>query len=135
MVSPSGVSRDALLFSEYFHCSHGRHTTESQLLTDMLMTSILREPPRHLSCWYTLFDNHRRNNYSFRCHRRDQMPNTKDQSLIFGVNDISFHPVHGTFSTCGIRCQSYLQFISDLHILLQVPMAPSTSGTKTLACV
>ncbi|PCH42139.1 WD40 repeat-like protein [Wolfiporia cocos MD-104 SS10] len=41
------------------------------------------------------------NNFSFKCHRRDQSPTTKDQSLVFAVNDISFHPVHGTFSTCG----------------------------------
>ncbi|KAH9902857.1 Poly(A)+ RNA export protein [Cubamyces lactineus] len=41
------------------------------------------------------------NNFSFKCHRRDQMPASKDQSLVYAVNDISFHPVHGTFSTCG----------------------------------
>ncbi|KAI0784157.1 Poly(A)+ RNA export protein [Abortiporus biennis] len=41
------------------------------------------------------------NNFSFKCHRRDQNPNSKDQSLVYAVNDISFHPVHGTFSTCG----------------------------------
>ncbi|TRM64431.1 WD40-repeat-containing domain protein [Schizophyllum amplum] len=41
------------------------------------------------------------NNFSFKCHRRDSQPNTKDQSLVYSVNDISFHPVHGTFSTCG----------------------------------
>ena len=40
-------------------------------------------------------------NYSFRCHRKDQAPGGKDQSLVFSVNDIKFHPVHGTFSTCG----------------------------------
>ncbi|KAI0346068.1 WD40 repeat-like protein [Trametopsis cervina] len=40
-------------------------------------------------------------NFSFKCHRRDQSPTTKDQSLVFAVNDIAFHPVHGTFSTCG----------------------------------
>jgi len=40
-------------------------------------------------------------NYSFKCHRRDQTPNARNQSLVFAVNDISFHPVHGTFSTCG----------------------------------
>ncbi|KAG1805064.1 uncharacterized protein HD556DRAFT_1218688, partial [Suillus plorans] len=28
-------------------------------------------------------------------------PNAKDQSLVYAVKDISFHPVHGTFSTCG----------------------------------
>ncbi|KAF8626414.1 hypothetical protein AX17_006581 [Amanita inopinata Kibby_2008] len=41
------------------------------------------------------------NNFSFKCHRRDSTPNAKDQALVFAVNDISFHPVHGTFSTCG----------------------------------
>jgi len=40
-------------------------------------------------------------NFSFKCHRRDQTPASKDQSLVFAVNDINFHPVHGTFSTCG----------------------------------
>ncbi|KAF8640220.1 hypothetical protein AX16_010117 [Volvariella volvacea WC 439] len=41
------------------------------------------------------------NNFSFKCHRRDSAPNAKDQALVYAVNDISFHPVHGTFSTCG----------------------------------
>ena len=41
------------------------------------------------------------NNFSFKCHRRDQTPSSKDQSLVYAVNDITFHPVHGTFSTCG----------------------------------
>ncbi|KAL9714273.1 RNA export factor gle2 [Leucoagaricus gongylophorus] len=41
------------------------------------------------------------NNFSFKCHRRDSNPNTKDQALVYAVNDISFHPVHGTFSTSG----------------------------------
>ncbi|KAF9468173.1 Poly(A)+ RNA export protein [Collybia nuda] len=41
------------------------------------------------------------NNFSFKCHRRDSAPVAKDQAVIFPVNDISFHPVHGTFSTCG----------------------------------
>jgi mRNA export factor len=41
------------------------------------------------------------NNFSFKCHRKDSTPTTKDQSLVYAVNDISFHPVHGTFSTCG----------------------------------
>ncbi|KAF8740958.1 hypothetical protein AX14_006435 [Amanita brunnescens Koide BX004] len=41
------------------------------------------------------------NNFSFKCHRRDSIPNSKDQALVYAVNDISFHPVHGTFSTCG----------------------------------
>ncbi|KIY72387.1 Poly(A)+ RNA export protein [Cylindrobasidium torrendii FP15055 ss-10] len=41
------------------------------------------------------------NNFSFKCHRKDNIANSKDQGLVFAVNDISFHPVHGTFSTCG----------------------------------
>ncbi|TFL04159.1 WD40 repeat-like protein [Pterulicium gracile] len=41
------------------------------------------------------------NNFSFKCHRRDSSATVKDQSLVFAVNDISFHPIHGTFSTCG----------------------------------
>ncbi|KAI6038799.1 WD40-repeat-containing domain protein [Pisolithus marmoratus] len=41
------------------------------------------------------------NNFSFKCHRKDQTPASKDQSLVYAVNDIAFHPVHGTFSTCG----------------------------------
>ncbi|TFK75097.1 WD40 repeat-like protein [Pluteus cervinus] len=40
-------------------------------------------------------------NFSFKCHRRDSVPNAKDQALVYAVNDISFHPVQGTFSTCG----------------------------------
>ncbi|KAH9831659.1 Poly(A)+ RNA export protein [Rhodofomes roseus] len=41
------------------------------------------------------------NNFSFKCHRKDANPANKDQSLVYAVNDITFHPVHGTFSTCG----------------------------------
>ncbi|KAJ7183201.1 WD40-repeat-containing domain protein [Mycena filopes] len=39
-------------------------------------------------------------NFSFRCHRVTPNNNPKDV-VIYAVNDISFHPVHGTFSTCG----------------------------------
>ena len=41
-------------------------------------------------------------NFSFKCHR--ETPNTgpnKAVSQVFSVNAISFHPVHGTFSTAG----------------------------------
>lgn len=41
------------------------------------------------------------NNFSFRCHRKDTTPNSKDQAMVFAVNDISFHPIQGTFSTAG----------------------------------
>ena len=30
--------------------------------------------------------------FSFQCHRRDLVPNLKDQSLIYAINDISYHP-------------------------------------------
>ncbi|KAF8583582.1 Poly(A)+ RNA export protein [Ramaria rubella] len=40
-------------------------------------------------------------NFSFKCHRRDQSPPNKDHALVFAVNDISFHQQHGTFSTAG----------------------------------
>ena len=29
------------------------------------------------------------------------MANTKNGYVMYAVNDISFHPVHGTFVTCG----------------------------------
>ncbi|GJJ13087.1 hypothetical protein Clacol_007337 [Clathrus columnatus] len=40
-------------------------------------------------------------NFSFKCHRRDQSSQNKNQTLVFAVNDISFHQQHGTFSTAG----------------------------------
>ncbi|EJD07000.1 poly RNA export protein [Fomitiporia mediterranea MF3/22] len=39
-------------------------------------------------------------NYTFRCHRKEQGLN-KNQTDVYSVNDINFHPVHGTFSTSG----------------------------------
>ncbi|QRW03634.1 poly(A)+ RNA export protein [Ceratobasidium sp. AG-Ba] len=39
-------------------------------------------------------------NFSFKCHRKDQ-GTTKDNTQVYAVNDMSFHPVHGTFSTAG----------------------------------
>lgn len=39
-------------------------------------------------------------NFSFRCHRQDG-PSGKNESLIFPVNDLAYHPVHGTFATSG----------------------------------
>ncbi|TDL20804.1 WD40 repeat-like protein [Rickenella mellea] len=40
-------------------------------------------------------------NYSFKCHRKDQAPNIKDQVLVYAINDISVHPVHATYATAG----------------------------------
>ncbi|KAI8093316.1 WD40-repeat-containing domain protein [Halteromyces radiatus] len=39
-------------------------------------------------------DNEQARNFSFKCHR-------DDSKNIYSVNDISFHPTYGTFSTCG----------------------------------
>ncbi|KAF9157407.1 hypothetical protein DFQ26_008768 [Actinomortierella ambigua] len=38
-------------------------------------------------------------NFSFKCHR-DGPPGSKE-STVYAVNAISFHPIHGTFSTAG----------------------------------
>ena len=38
-------------------------------------------------------------NFSFKCHRNTGA--NKDISNVYSVNAISFHPVHGTFSTAG----------------------------------
>ncbi|CAP73630.1 uncharacterized protein PODANS_2_9930 [Podospora anserina S mat+] len=37
-------------------------------------------------------------NFSFKCHRDPPQGNVTN---VYAVNDISFHPVHGTFSTAG----------------------------------
>ncbi|KAJ5772842.1 hypothetical protein N7457_007738 [Penicillium paradoxum] len=39
-------------------------------------------------------------NFSFKCHR-ETPPASRDVCNIFSVNSITFHPVHGTFSTAG----------------------------------
>lgn len=39
------------------------------------------------------------NNFSFKCHR--QTPGKESHANVYSVNDISFHPVHGTFTTAG----------------------------------
>lgn len=36
-----------------------------------------------------------RKNFSFKCHRDET------SKKIYSVNDVSFHPVHGTFTTAG----------------------------------
>ncbi|KIK62473.1 hypothetical protein GYMLUDRAFT_41924 [Collybiopsis luxurians FD-317 M1] len=46
-------------------------------------------------------EKNKKDDYTFKCHRQDSKPNLKDQSLVYSINDINFHPVHGTFSTCG----------------------------------
>lgn len=39
-------------------------------------------------------------NFSFKCHRKDASPTNRSSSMVYAVNDISFHP-YGTFSTAG----------------------------------
>lgn len=39
-------------------------------------------------------------NFSFKCHRKDGAT-IRDPQQLFPVNCISFHPIHGTFSTAG----------------------------------
>ncbi len=39
-------------------------------------------------------------NFSFKCHRKDA-PVPRDPQQLYSVNAISFHPIHGTFSTAG----------------------------------
>ncbi|KAF2399157.1 WD40 repeat-like protein [Trichodelitschia bisporula] len=39
-------------------------------------------------------------NFSFKCHRQNDTSN-RDIAKVYSVNDISFHPIHGTFSTAG----------------------------------
>jgi mRNA export factor len=43
-------------------------------------------------------DKDQSNNFSFKCHRGNPVNNA---SNVYAVNAISFHPVHGTFSTAG----------------------------------
>jgi mRNA export factor len=45
-------------------------------------------------------DKDQSNNFSFKCHRATP-PTDRNVSNVFAVNAISFHPVHGTFSTAG----------------------------------
>lgn len=39
-------------------------------------------------------------NFSFKCHRNPS-PTNRNQTDVYSVNSISFHPVHGTFCTAG----------------------------------
>lgn len=65
------------------------------------------------------------NNFSFKCHRRDSSATVKDQSLVFAVNDISFHPIHGTFSTCG----TYGYSNSRPHRIDVIPFLTGSDGS------
>jgi hypothetical protein len=52
---------------------------------------------------------HHRSNFLFKCHRRDTTPTSKDQALVYAVNDILFHPMHGSSASPSarlLRCTS-----------------------------
>ncbi|PWO00328.1 WD40 repeat-like protein [Tilletiopsis washingtonensis] len=46
-------------------------------------------------------DENKNLNFSFKCHRKDPPAASREPQQLFCVNDISFHPVQGTFSTVG----------------------------------
>lgn len=71
-----------------------------------------------------------RKNYSFRCHRKDQTPGGKDQTLVFSVNDIKFHPIYGTFATCGKMHRPILLGFGTASPLPSSPMQPYTVTLK-----
>ncbi|THU89569.1 Poly(A)+ RNA export protein [Dendrothele bispora CBS 962.96] len=39
--------------------------------------------------------------YSFKCHRQDIVPNSRDQGLVYALNNFAFHPVSKALATCG----------------------------------
>ena len=41
--------------------------------------------------------------YTFKCHREEVLPRKRTDNVtnVWSVNDVSVHPIHGTFSTCG----------------------------------
>ncbi|KAK8099077.1 Poly(A)+ RNA export protein [Apiospora kogelbergensis] len=48
--------------------------------------------------WQTRVEKDATSNFSFKCHRDPPQGNITN---VYSVNDISFHPQHGTFSTAG----------------------------------
>ncbi|KAJ7202499.1 WD40-repeat-containing domain protein [Mycena haematopus] len=71
------------------------------------------------------------NNFSFKCHRRDSSPTSKDGAIVFAVNDISFHPVHGTFSTCGADGSIHFWDKDARNRLKSFEAAPGPISTTT----
>lgn len=96
----SGVLKVAWPYSECARLAGVENLTRLLLFSDTLKSPIQRKSPSPDPIYPKLRPEFS-NNFSFKCHRRDSNPNTKDQALVYAVNDISFHPVHGTFSTSG----------------------------------
>jgi mRNA export factor len=55
---------------------------------------LILPPPPHRQ----IANRNHRSNFSFKCHRDAPQGNVTN---VYAVNDISFHPQHGTFSTAG----------------------------------
>ncbi|CCM00073.1 uncharacterized protein FIBRA_02100 [Fibroporia radiculosa] len=72
-----------------------------------------------------------RKSFSFRCHRRDLSPTQKSQSLVFAINDISYHPIHGTLSTCG---SDGVMNIWDLDARTRLKVFEQAPGPITSTC-
>jgi mRNA export factor len=69
-------------------------------------------------------------NFSFKCHR-ETPPATRDISNVYSVNAISFHPVHGTFSTAGSDGTFHFWDKDAKHRLKGYP---SVGGTINSTC-
>ncbi|KAI9806199.1 MAG: RNA export factor gle2 [Sarcosagium campestre] len=62
-------------------------------------------------------------NFSFKCHRE---PPQNNNSNVFSVNAISFHPIHGTFSTAGADGTFHFWDKDAKHRLKGYPSAGGT---------
>lgn len=69
-------------------------------------------------------------NFSFKCHRQND-PTKRDVSKVYPVNAISFHPVHGTFSTAGSDGTYHFWDKDAKHRLKGYP---ETGGPITATC-
>lgn len=82
--SPLAVSRVASPSSTFATRTRGESSPHLALCVCAMLTRML----------YRL-------NFSFKCHRKDAATPNREPQQLFCVNDISFHPIHGTFSTAG----------------------------------
>ncbi|KAH8693074.1 putative nuclear pore complex protein [Talaromyces proteolyticus] len=69
-------------------------------------------------------------NFSFKCHR-ETPPNNRDVSNIYAVNAISFHPIHGTFSTAGSDGTFHFWDKDAKHRLKGYPSVGGTISSTT----
>lgn len=57
-----------------------------------------------VSIMYVNAANPSTDNFTFKCHRSSP-PNNSTPQDIYAVNDIAFHPIHGTLATVGSDCR------------------------------